>query len=259
MDWGRAKTILIVSFLFLNMILAYQLWTTKTKQTDQTTDITSLTEELNLVLHSKNIRVTGEIPKEMPKLKEITVKFDESIRSNEKLPLLVPINMANILGKTKASDSQAWLQIPKLDRYQYDLVASKNGVYVFNQLYNLLPMFEVKVEMFENNGEITSYRQTYVEVESGGEQKEQTVIAAQLALRSLAANYLPEGSVIKDISLGYRGQLYNSQTQYMVPSWRIAMENGDIYYVLAFNGEVVIPQKGTESGSELPDANSTKK
>jgi regulatory protein YycI of two-component signal transduction system YycFG len=258
MDWGRAKTILIVSFLFLNMILGYQLWMAKSKQMEQSTNTTSLTEELNNVLRIKNIRLAKDLPKETPKLNEITVKFDESIKVNEKVPLKIPMTLATIRSKA-GKDNQARMQIPKLDMYQYDEIASKNGVHIFDQMYGVLPMFEVKIEMFEQNGEITSYRQAFVEVESGGEQKEQTVIPVQLAIRSLVENYLPEGSAIAEVKLGYRGQLYNSQTQYMVPSWRVAMENGDIYYVLAFNGEVVIPQKGAEGGLDVPEANNTKK
>jgi regulatory protein YycI of two-component signal transduction system YycFG len=261
MDWGRAKTILILSFLFLNMILGYQLWNGKTKQTDLSADASGLVEELNQVLRSKNVRLAEELPKDVPKLKEITVKFDESMKSNEKISLRNPTTMALVLEKGTDKANNGRLEIPKLNMYQFDAITSHDGVFMLNQLYGTLPMFEVKLELYETAGKITSYRQAYVEVESSGEQKEQKVIPAQLAVRSLVENYLLEGSVITDIRLGYHGQLYNSQTQYMVPSWRIAVGNGDIYYVQAFNGAVEVPQKSVQGildGTSPPTDNGKK-
>jgi regulatory protein YycI of two-component signal transduction system YycFG len=250
MDWGRAKTILILSFLFLNMILGYQLWNGKSKSTELTSDTSVLMEELNQVMRSKNIRIAHDVPKEVPKLKEITVKFDENIKTAEKIPLKNSTTMTSILAKGAGKDNLGRLEIPNVEMYQFDAITSKGGVFVLNQMYDMHPMFEVKMDLYETDGKITSYRQAYVQVESGGDQKEQKVIPAQLAVRSLVENYLQDGSVITDIRLGYHGQLYNSQTQYMVPSWRVAVGNGDIYYVQAFNGAVEIPQKGVDDVSD---------
>jgi regulatory protein YycI of two-component signal transduction system YycFG len=261
MDWGRAKTILILSFLFLNMILGYQLWNGKSKSTELTSDASVVMEELNQVLRSKNIRIAQEVPKEVPKLKEITVKFDENIKGVEKIPLKNSIAMTSILAKGAGKDHQGRSEIPNLEMYQFDAITSQDGIFTLNQLFDTLPMFEVKMELYETEGKITSYRQAYVEVESGGDQKEQKVIPAQLAIRSLVENYLLEGSVITDITLGFHGQLYNTQTQYMVPSWRVAVGNGDIYYVQAFNGAVEVPQKGVEgisNGTATPGTGNKK-
>jgi regulatory protein YycI of two-component signal transduction system YycFG len=243
MDWGRAKTILILSFLFLNMILGLQLWESKSKQKELTTDTSGVLEELKQVLQSKNIRLAEELPKEVPKLREITVKFDESIKASEKTQLHTPMTRASVLVKTLGKDSTTRSEIPRMDSYRLDAVSSRDGVIIFNQLVSQLPMFEVKLELYEQGGEITSYRQAFVEVESGGNQKEQTVIPAHKAIRSLVEKYLPEGSVITEVKLGYHGQLYNSQTQFMIPTWRVAIDNGDIFYVQAFNGAVDEPQK----------------
>jgi regulatory protein YycI of two-component signal transduction system YycFG len=257
MDWGRAKTILILSFLFLNMILGLQLWESKSKQKELTTDTSGVLEELKQVLQSKNIRLAEELPKEVPKLREITVKFDESIKASEKTQLRTPTTRASVLGKTLGKDSTARSEIPRMDSYRLDAVASRDGVIIFNQLFSQLPMFEVKLELFEQGGEITSYRQAFVEVESGGDQKEQTVIPAHKAIRSLVEKYLLEGSVITDVQLGYHGQLYNSQTQFMIPTWRVAIDNGDIFYVQAFNGAVDEPQKDAIGAANGTSASKT--
>ena len=81
MNWSRAKTILICSFLMLNMILGFQLWSTnRSNQTEISLDTSGTIEELNRALHSKNIRLADELPTDVTKLKVITVKKDDSIK-----------------------------------------------------------------------------------------------------------------------------------------------------------------------------------
>ncbi|MDQ0891827.1 regulatory protein YycI of two-component signal transduction system YycFG [Paenibacillus sp. V4I9] len=260
MNWSRAKTILICSFLMLNMILGFQLWSTnRSNQTEIALDTSSTVEELNNALRNKNIRLMDELPTDQLKLKVITVKYDDSIKPGEQKTLKTPINMSLLLGKGASKEIQAQSEIPHFGLYQLDSMR-KNGVYVFTQLYGKLPLFDVWVELNEQNGEITSYRQAYVEVESGVEQTEQKLIPAQLAVRSLVDNYLNDGAIITEVRLGYHGQPYNSETQPMFPHWRITIDNGDIYYLQAFNGAVESPQKGSELapfGTQVDGAKTT--
>ncbi|UJF33344.1 two-component system regulatory protein YycI [Paenibacillus hexagrammi] len=157
-----------------------------------------------------------------------------------------PLNRSSIMGKGAGKELQARSGIPHFEAYELDSVTSKDRVYSFYQTYEELPLFDVRLQLYEDNGEITSYQQAYVEVESGVDQKEQKLISAQLAVRSLVENYLSEGSIITDVRLGYHGQLYNSQTQPMFPHWRVTIDNGDIYYLQAFNGAVEPPQRGSD-------------
>ncbi|WP_063892009.1 two-component system regulatory protein YycI [Paenibacillus sp. Soil787] len=247
MNWSRAKTILICSFLMLNLILGFQIWSTnRSNQTDIALDTSSTVEELNNALRNKNIRLTDELPTDQPKMKVITVKYDDNMKPGELRTLKTPISMSNLLGKGASKEVQAHSEIPNFGLYQLDSAISRKDVYVFTQLYGKIPLFDVRVELSENNGEITSYRQVYVEVESGVEQAEQKLIPAQLAVRSLVDNYLSDGAIITEVRLGYHGQPYNSETQPMFPHWRIRIDNGDIYYVQAFNGAVESPQKESE-------------
>ncbi|OXM84553.1 two-component system regulatory protein YycI [Paenibacillus rigui] len=245
MDWGRAKLILILSFFMLNVVLGYQLWTTRSDLLEFDANTASAAEEIQRLLKSKNIQVSVEMPKEIPRLKEIVVKFDEKMKSDKKIPVSAPFKYSPILGKGATKDAAARAVIPNMDAYQYDPVLSVNGVYVFHQLYNGVPMFEVKLELNEQNGLITSYSQGYVEVQSESDQKEQKVISPYTVLRSLIETYFPSGSVVNSIKLGYHGQVFNSQTMFMVPYWRVSLGNGDgdIYYVNALNGAVELPQK----------------
>ncbi|EGL18146.1 MULTISPECIES: two-component system regulatory protein YycI [unclassified Paenibacillus] len=249
MNWGRAKTILILSFFFLNVVLGYLVWTGKAKQTELATDMTGVLEETNKLLKGKSIQLSHELPKEAPKLKEITFKFVESYQPNVTLKLQYPFKIASLLNRISPKDDLPKTDIPKLDAYKHDPILSKKGMYVLNQMYNEYPMFDVQLKLYETDAQITSYRQAYVEVESGGEDKEQKVIPAYIAVRSLVEKFLLDGSVITDVRLGYHGQLFDSQTQYMVPNWRVTINNGDIYYVHAFNGAVEMQSASAEEAA----------
>ncbi|TVY10727.1 two-component system regulatory protein YycI [Paenibacillus cremeus] len=243
MDWGRAKTILILSFLLLNAVLGIQLWSSRSDLLDLEANPSGAAEEIQRLLKSKNIQVPAEIPKDVPKLKEIVAKFDENLTPGKPIPLQKPFKFDPLITKGSFKDVLSKTGIPKIDMYQWDPMTSVNGTYIFHQMYGRLPMFEVQVELQEKAGLVSTYRQGYVEVQPEGDQKEQKVISAYIALRSLIENFLPQGAVITGVQLGYHGQVYNSQTLNMWPSWRVSLSNGDSYFVHAFNGAVEEPQK----------------
>ncbi|GIP35991.1 two-component system regulatory protein YycI [Paenibacillus sp. J2TS4] len=239
MDWGRAKTILILSFLFLNLILGYQLWTARWGQLGSESDTAFIIEETNKLLASKQIQLrVEEVPKDAPKLKSFTVQFDEASRNTEIEPLDRPIKLSSPFTKSFFRELTNRSSVRHADQYTYDPMRSRDGIYVFNQMVDKVPLFDVTLQLYEENGQITGYKQAYVEVQSGGEQQEQKVISAYTAIRSLAENYLAEGTVIVDVKLGYHGPSFDSETQYMLPFWRIMLEDGNPYYVQAYNGEV---------------------
>ncbi|GAA4867212.1 hypothetical protein GCM10023310_53660 [Paenibacillus vulneris] len=243
MDWSRAKTILILSFFLLNLVLGYQLWTTRSDLLEFDPSTASATEEIQRLMKSKNIQITAEMPKEVPRMKEIVVQYDEKLTMENPVPLETPFKYSPLLSKGSSRDAAARAAIPNMDKYLYDPVLSTNGTYVFHELYGAYPMFEVKLELTEQNGMVVAYRQEYANVKQEGEQKEQKVISPYTVLSSLIENYFPSGTVVSSIMLGYHnGQTFNSQTMFLVPYWRV-VGNGDIYYVHALNGAVDPPQK----------------
>ncbi|WP_159888079.1 two-component system regulatory protein YycI [Paenibacillus puerhi] len=244
MDWGRAKTILILSFLLLNVILAVQLGSSRSDLLNDfgTSPEAQAKEELQRLMKLNNIQLPSDIPKETPKLREIVVIFDERSNPDKAMTLATPFKFDPLIIKGTFKDMLAKTGIPNTESYQFDPIGSRSGSYVFHQLYGSLPMFEVQLELLEKDGIVTSYKQGYVEVQSEGVQKEQSVISPYIVLASLIENYLPPGSVITGVRLGYHGQVYNSQTMYMVPSWRVSVSGGDPYFIHAINGAVEAPQ-----------------
>ncbi len=243
LDWDRAKSILIVSFLLLNAILGYQLWSTDSKTKEFATDESMMMEELNRIMWLKKITIVNELPKDIPELSEITVKYQETVTSTKAFTIKTPTTMISILSKMADKNIQAQINIPHFDSYRLDSVTSKGVTFIFNQLHEQYPMFDVNTSLFEEDGLITTYVQSYVEVIANETNQKQKVIPASVAVRNLVENYLEEGAVINDIKLGYHGQIYDSQTQFMLPSWRVVLNGGDMYYIQAFNGSIEFVQQ----------------
>ncbi|MCR8642976.1 two-component system regulatory protein YycI [Paenibacillus sp. N1-5-1-14] len=237
MDWGRAKTILIFSFVILNLILGYQLWAREIKQTDLVVDTAEQIEEVNRLLASKNITLAVDMPKEVPKLKELTLKFnDDNMKTGDVTKLKTPIPVSSFMNKLMTREQAMKMEIPGIEQYQYDSIKRKDNVYVMNQTYGQLPLFDVNLELYEENGDITGYRQTHVEVEENAEQKAQKIFPAYTVIRNLIDTYLTEGTTIVDIRLGYHGPPFDSQTRYVAPYWRVATNKTPIYYIPALTG-----------------------
>ncbi|GIQ70463.1 hypothetical protein DUZ99_09790 [Xylanibacillus composti] len=240
MEWGRAKTILILAFLILNLLLGYQLWAQQLDifgEVDETASVVTETEQL---LASRGIQLDTSIPKETPRANEITVRFLIQADPMGRTMISPPIRGLDLFGRT---DWQSTLSnyIDHVQEYIPDPIMSRPGVLVLDQVHEGIPLFEVNLSLYDGGGQIESYSQSYVEIESTITEKEQKILPAYRAVEFLAENYLQRGSVITDVRLGYHGQSYNSDIQYMAPKWRVALDNGSIYYIHAINGEVEIP------------------
>lgn len=237
MDWGRAKSALIISFLLLNILLGYQLWNSRYGSARSFSDTSMLIEETNQLLKSKNIKLQArDIRKDMPKLK--AVNYKEVVNTSQLVALKEPISSSTLFSRSVKKATLTKAGISYVEFFQTDPAISRENVQVYNQMYNGLPMFDIHLQLFEEKGKITGYKQVYVEVQSGRDSKEQKVISAYSAIHSVAENNLSDNAVITDVALGYHGQRYESDTQYMLPTWRIVLADGQNFYVQAFSGAV---------------------
>ncbi|MCC3377367.1 two-component system regulatory protein YycI [Cohnella sp. REN36] len=251
MDWRRAKSVLILAFLILNVVLGYQLWLEWRERIDRSVDLGSLSPEAQQAMNEKKIRITGKIPTETPRLREMTYKLQEppSMDASARTPIDPP-KETRIVFSTEELQQALGSVIPDLSKYRFDYYGSREGAYYsFNRMVDGLPFFDVRLELYYSELKIRSYRQDLMEElpsESGPEQK---VLPATQAVASLILKkYLPAGANVQEVTLGYHGQpIFDSETQVSSPSWRILIEGGDIYYVNAINGEV-----STDKGSAQP-------
>ncbi|RIX52018.1 hypothetical protein D3P08_13635 [Paenibacillus nanensis] len=243
MDWSRAKSVLIISFLMLNVLLGYQLWLDIREQLNVNMNTDELPQDKVQLMGQKRITLSANLPAGTPKLSDLTyLLISDSRKLTQPVPLKEPIDSALNFNKAelaKALDGQ----IPDIESYAYDLHNSRDGVFVWYRIVDGRPMFNVKLELYTSNLKITGFKQDLVADIIEGEEKQ--VIPAAKVVASLIETYLEEGSDITDIELGYHGQIFDSEKQVSAPSWRVILEDGEIFYVHAISGEVA-----TEGGEE---------
>lgn len=237
MDWSRAKSVLIYAFLILNIVLGYQLWQDVRDQINTEQDWTSLSEETRRIMDVKQIQVTSKIPSETPSLREITYRYEE--KNSLKQVLGQPIESRVLYGTKREMVRSLQEEIPHIELYQLDQQVSDGSRFVLHQqMANGLPLFEVRLELYYENREIVSFRQQYAEIEDSKTAQEQKILPASQALDTLIEKNLSPGTVVTDIQLGYHGQVFDTDTQVAAPTWRLLLDNGDVYYMNAINGAV---------------------
>lgn len=241
MDWSRAKSVLIISFLMLNVLLGYQLWVDISEQLNANVNSAELPPDKVLLMGQKRITLATNLPAGTPKLSDLTFLLKSDKGATPRM-LTEPVDSALNFDQpalVKALNGQ----IPDIEEYEYDLHSNFDNVFVWHRMVDGRPMFNVKLEFTISNLKITGYKQDMVEEIGFGEAKQ--VIGSAKVVSSLIDTYLEEGSVITDIQLGYHGQIFDSEKQVAAPTWRVMLEDGKVYYVHAISGEVA-----TEDGDE---------
>lgn len=242
MDWGRAKNVLIYAFLLLNLVLGYQLWNDLREQADSNPDLTSLESNIQQVMETKRIKVLAQIPSESPQLRKISYRFVDGQQSDKIIDIQEPVDSRLIFTPKELANALRG-SLPDISNYRYDESAGTENVFVLHPLVEgKWPLFKINLELYYSNQKIVSYRQDLIEINDSSDEKEQQVLSASKALGNLIENFLPEGSVVTGIELGYYGQVFDSDAELPAsPAWRFLLENGEEYYVQGISGDVISP------------------
>jgi regulatory protein YycI of two-component signal transduction system YycFG len=243
MDWRRAKSVLIISFLMLNVLLGSQLWMEWRERLNTAVDWTSLPPETQQFMRDKHIQVddNAKIPTETPVMRELTYTFKQRAEAGISDRISIAPSPETRIVYFEAEMAQALGGvIPELGSYTLDQPGSRDGVFVFNRMEGRWPMFDIHLELFHSEQKIRAYLQDLVQIKPSVDAKEQQVLPAAKALAIVIERNLPAGSVIKEIRLGYHGEIFvDAESQVSAPSWRVLLENGEeVYYVNAISAEV---------------------
>jgi len=245
MDWRRAKSVLIISFLMLNIVLGSQLWNEWRGRLNTAVNWTSLPPETLQFMREKNIQVddNAKIPTETPIMRELTYTFKHRAGNavNDRVAIS-PSPETRIVFEEDLTNRLGGI-IPELGSYTLDLSGSREGsFFVFNRMEGGWPMFDIHLNLYYREQKIIAYKQDLIEIKPTAGTKEQQVLPATKALAKVIERNLPAGSVIKEIRLGYHGEIFDeTEVQFSTPSWRVLLENGEeVYYVNAINAEVTI-------------------
>ncbi|NBD25081.1 two-component system regulatory protein YycI [Paenibacillus glycinis] len=236
MDWGRAKSVLIIAFLLLNLVLGYQLWSNIREGRDTSAEVSDLRPETQKLMKDKGIKLDTSIPSETPELKDLTFRVKTKLGGGERQDLKQPVDSKIVFNEKDLQKSLGGV-IPDLDKYAFG--EDRDSEFVFYRVADGRPMFDVKLELFYSNLKIIAYKQDVIELLPSEKPTLQSVLPATKVVTSLIENQLHNGAVIKEIKLGYHGQIFNSDVQVSAPTWRVLLEDGGQYYMNAISGEVV--------------------
>ena len=246
MDWGRAKNVLIYAFLLLNLVLGYQLWIDYREQAGSSLDFTSLSESTQQIMEKNGIQVQSPIPSETPQLPKINYIYSAEMQK-EPVELEEPVDTKLIYADEKELRSVLQGTIPNLGNYRHDQPSDQEHVFVVRPLVlKEWPLFNVELEFIHESQKIYAYREPVFEILPTDGAEEQKVLPASKALETLIErNFIPRDTAVRDIQLGYYGQLFNTEDQLAAPTWRFTLDNGEMIYVQGISGDVLTPKSDT--------------
>ncbi|CAM4382991.1 hypothetical protein BAMA_12770 [Bacillus manliponensis] len=269
MDWNRIKTIFIISFLVLDLFLAFQFIQKKeNNQLDYMTE-TKIEDQL------KADKITYEnLPKDPKKDTFITAsskKFteedvktlkDQTVSLQEEKNKIVS-KLKEPLGdeKTKPEDNyDMFLKSYVLEGQKYTFAKVDGTKVYFHQKFRDKSIFYnpngMIVAELNDKKQIVSYTQTMLTdlQEMGGSNKEQEIITAQSAFETLfEKNELYHNTHIKEAKIGYATVVdpSSSNVQVLAPTWNLKSDKKEDYFVNAIEGQVI--KLGVEKQSEIEE------
>ena len=136
MDWRGVKSLLIVAFLLLNILLAYQLWMDELNL-NKFQENAEKREEIRRLAAIKEIELEMTIPEQTPQISEVTVKFTEEQEQTQGNPVTLdnPIE-SNLIDDIRQLKTQLKKQIPQIEEYEIDPYAlpAEQSKLILNQL-----------------------------------------------------------------------------------------------------------------------------
>lgn len=233
MDWGKTKSILIITFLLLNALLGCQLYA-KYLDSDHVTWGKESTKEILEILDEREIAIKTDITVDQPTMKFIRARVQEHEGELTYRPSEYPELNENALAMLLPG------VIKNFYEYSYDHQESiEKGQYVYYQEKDNYPLFGGQLLVSSPNRGLLYYEQAYFEIV--GEGAKRKIISAATALKSaIDLRLIPNNSEIDTLTLGYYGEGVQSILQEIPPVWRVVYKHEDIINVLhinAFTGE----------------------
>jgi regulatory protein YycI of two-component signal transduction system YycFG len=252
LDWSKTKTIFIITFLILNLFLAYQFIQKRNSSQLDVILETTIEEQLEA-----NGITYIELPKEITKAAYLSGKSkifnDQELKklSNQKavitnqsileVSFVKPILIPNPKDQYFLNDFIK-RNIISGENYSFWKFDEKTKEILFFQKYNGKVIYKNASSMLvlhlNENNEIVSYKQTLLhDLE---EYEKQEIVPAIKAIETLyRKDHLKPGDHVTNIELGYYALVQFTASQVLTPTWRIVVNGKQDYYVNAFEGQVI--------------------
>ncbi|WP_087973885.1 two-component system regulatory protein YycI [Oceanobacillus rekensis] len=258
MQWGHIKTLFILSFLVLNIYLLVQ-FVERQQNSAEMGVLESSNENVSYeeLFEQENITISAELSQDLSETNYINVsekKFtdeevgqlnnidgldatlidDNFILAQFERPLSLPANLT----KDNISDLVApYLLYP--EQYTYWVWDEESNIFMFFQQKDNKPIYfnqnALLLFYVNDNDEITHYTQTMLgDAEQQGNTEE--IISPIKAIGSLYdRGSLTQDENVSDVSLGYLSRI---ESQVFAPTWKVTINEDEIYFVNAIEGLV---------------------
>jgi regulatory protein YycI of two-component signal transduction system YycFG len=226
MDWQRAKTILIIAFILVNLFLLYQIQQTM-HQKDEYIAIDKISDQqIQSLLKENHMKLLAPRPKDVKELKiwqgtlspisdwqELKHGYQKKYTTN-----LIVINSEEQLRAFLAKE------VPYFSEYHLLLrPKSIQGKWIYTQKINNHSLFDGKLEIQIEGKQISSIYITHYKLQDTP--KIVDITDFNNALYSLIDYEMSnKAQVIRKVELGYRAQVYNDQTTFFIPVWRFQVD-----------------------------------
>jgi len=236
MDWSRAKTLLIVAFVALNLFLTVQLIQAWAEKSQMQNGNDSIRRELSQILREKKI-TTPDIPRNSPPVSVLEARIDppgEGWTQHPDGSYGKTFHPPLALSGPDQLDALLEKQVPSFDDYQ--LVSRKGRTRIYIQYWKERPLYGSRLEVKLSDAKfLQSLELVHLSIKEGKDV--QTPVPASFALLNLVeSGKVPKGTNFTHIELGYHGQSYDAKTRVLSPVWKFSTADGRTYYVNALTG-----------------------
>ncbi|MBO2531317.1 MAG: two-component system regulatory protein YycI [Planifilum fulgidum] len=236
MDWSRAKTLLIIAFVLLNLFLTVQLIQAWVEKSQMQNGNDSIRRELTQILKEKKIK-TPDIPQNPPLVSVLEARIASPGEGWESQPdgsYVKTFHPSLALSGEDHLHALLKKHVPSFGEYR--LISRKGRSRTYLQYWKERPLYGSRLEVkLSEGGALQSIRLIRLSIKEGTDA--QTPVPASFALLNLVeSGKVPKGTVFTRIELGYHGQSYDAKTRVLSPVWKFAAADGRTYYVNALTG-----------------------
>jgi regulatory protein YycI of two-component signal transduction system YycFG len=238
MEWSKAKSILILVFIILNIFLFTYL-NIYIKSGDVSKEVINTTFNI-LKDNGVNIDPDFKIPKYGNKIPMLILENESNIDFNES-HLFDPDNIKNIektLKKYLLTHSIKTLDLV-LDEYKKN--SDETFIFVFIEKYKDFFLYDNKIILNILEGGKNNIKSSIKKVKGFTKTPSEIMPAHQVLLKYF---YNKKGVTIRSIDIGFKGfgigehDLENKET-FQGPAWRIVIDDGRKIFLNAYNGEEI--------------------
>lgn len=238
MDWSRAKTLLIIAFVALNLFLTVQVIQAWVEKSQMQNGSDSIRRELSQILRDKKIE-TPDIPQNPPPVSVLEARIASPGQGWEPIPdggYGKTFDPPIALSGPDQLDALLEKHVPSFREYR--LVHRKGDTRIYLQYWKERPLYGSRLEVKLSGGRsLQSLKLVRLSIKEGKDA--QTPVPASFALLNLVeSGKVSKGTVFTQIELGYHGQSYDAKTRVLSPVWKFAAADGQTYYVNALTGAI---------------------